>query len=53
MHNHGIGSWVWRKRERSRGGIALAYRDERIRYKELAERIDDQIQPSGLKGATT
>ncbi|WP_136706098.1 o-succinylbenzoate--CoA ligase [Agromyces sp. H66] len=40
MHNHGIGPWVWRRRERSRGDIALTYRDQRIRYEVLAERID-------------
>jgi len=40
VNNHGIGSWVWRRRERSRGDVALTYAGERVRYEELAERID-------------
>jgi len=40
VHNQGIGPWVSRRLERSRGHVALAYRDERLRYEDLAARID-------------
>jgi O-succinylbenzoate-CoA ligase len=40
MNDHGIGTWVWRRRERSRGDVALAYRGERVHYEQLAQRID-------------
>lgn len=39
MQNQGIGPWVSRRRERSQGDIAIAFRDQRIRYEELADRI--------------
>lgn len=39
MQNQGIGPWVSRRRERSSGDLAIAFRDERIRYEELADRI--------------
>ena len=39
MHNQGIGPWVSRRRDRSLGDIAITFRDERIRYEELADRI--------------
>ncbi|NLB47035.1 MAG: long-chain fatty acid--CoA ligase, partial [Microbacteriaceae bacterium] len=39
LHNEGIGLWIERKRERSRGDIAIAFRDQRITYDVLADRI--------------
>lgn len=39
MQNQGIGPWVSRRRDRSMGDIAITFRDQRIRYEELAERI--------------
>ncbi|WP_396656257.1 o-succinylbenzoate--CoA ligase [Microbacterium sp.] len=40
MQNQGIGTWVQRRRERSRTDIALVFRDQSITYGELADRID-------------
>lgn len=40
MQNQGIGPWVARKVERAHGQIAVAHRDSRITYGQLAERID-------------
>ncbi len=39
MQNEGIGPWIERKRERSRGVVALVFGEQRITYDELAERI--------------
>jgi fatty-acyl-CoA synthase len=39
VQNQGIGPWISRRRERSLGDIAITFRDERIRYEELADRI--------------
>lgn len=40
MENQGIGPWVARKAVRVGESVAIAYRDERITYNTLAERID-------------
>jgi len=39
MQNQGIGNWVARRREKSRGDVAVVFRDARITYDEMAERI--------------
>ncbi len=39
MQREGIGLWIERKRARCGDDIALAYRDQRISYRELADRI--------------
>ena len=40
MQNQGIGTWVRRRRERSRHDIAVVFRDQSLTYGELADRID-------------
>ncbi|GAA3199780.1 o-succinylbenzoate--CoA ligase [Microbacterium terregens] len=52
MHNHGIGPWVWRRRERSRGDVALTFRDEGLHYEQLAERIDRLANALSDRGVT-
>lgn len=39
MKNQGIGPWVSRRHHRSFGDIALSFRDESLRYEQLADRI--------------
>ena len=40
MENQGIGPWIARKAVRVGQRVAVAYRDERITYDELSDRID-------------
>ena len=52
MRNEGIGRWVERRRERSRGQIAITFRDQHLRYEELAERINrlaDALATRGIR----
>lgn len=50
MENQGVGPWITRKATRCRDSVAVAYRDERITYGELAERIDRLAQALADRG---
>ncbi|MCB1273510.1 MAG: o-succinylbenzoate--CoA ligase [Leucobacter sp.] len=50
MENLGIGPWVARKLARCAGETAIAYRDQRITYAELAERIDRLASALNARG---
>lgn len=50
MDNLGIGRWIARKVERQRGKIAVTYRDERITYEALSDRIDRLAQILAERG---
>ncbi|WP_175988773.1 acyl-CoA synthetase [Microbacterium tenebrionis] len=50
MRNHGIGRWVERRREKSRGSIAIAFRDQHLRYEELADRINRLADALAARG---
>ena len=40
MQNQGIGTWIRRRRERSRGDVAIVFRGESTTYDVLGDRID-------------
>lgn len=52
MENQGIGPWIARKAKRYGKSDALIYRDQRITYSELAERIDRLAQAFLQRGVT-
>ncbi|WEG08443.1 o-succinylbenzoate--CoA ligase [Microbacterium horticulturae] len=52
MLNHGIGTWVNRRAQRMREDSAIAFRDRRIGYEELDERIlrlADALRTRGVR----
>lgn len=52
MDNQGIGPWIARKAVRYGSSDAIIYRDQRITYGELAERIDRLAQAFLSRGIT-